>query len=299
MVVSISRMKNISIFECMRFIVKILDFLVASNIYVSLGAYTLTWLSLQVYDTENTELTLFIFFSTLFAYNFIRLVRVHPMLLEGESNRHKSIFRLRILLWVICILSGLISFYFFIDIYQSILSLLIVMAVISMAYALPVFKKDGELLRLRDVPGVKIFLIAIVWSIVTEGFPALVSGISIELLPVLERFLFIFALTIPFDIRDLRFDDHELLTIPQYFGVRKARWIGVGALLFAELILAYRFFFMDDFNLWGAIAIYLTYEFSAFLIYKSHPQLQERYVTIGVEGMSILIGLLFYLSQIL
>ena len=292
-------MKNISIFECMRFIVKILDFLVASNIYVSVGAYTLTWLSLQIYNTENTELTLFVFFSTLFAYNFIRLVRVHPMLLEGESNRHQSIFRLRILLWVICVLSGFISFYFFIEIYQSILPLLIVMAVISLAYALPVYKKGDQLLRLRDVPGIKIFLIAIVWSIVTEGFPALVSGNSILLLPILERFLFIFALTIPFDIRDLRFDNQDLSTIPQYFGVRKARWIGIGALLFAELIVVYRFFFLADFTLWGAIAIYLTYELSAFLIYKSHPHLQERFVTMGVEGMSILIGVLFYLSQIL
>ena len=97
----------------------------------------------------------------------------------------------------------------------------------------------------------------------------------------------------------MRFDDHNLSTIPQYFGVRKARWIGVVALLFAELILAYRFFFMGHFNLLGIIAIYLTYELSVLLIYNSHPQLQERFVTMGVEGMSILIGLLFYLSQIL
>lgn len=283
----------------MRFMVKILDFLVASNIYVSLGAFSLTWLSMQFYKTENTDLSLFVFFSTLFAYNFMRLVRVHPMLLEGESNRHKSIFKLRILLWVICILSGLTSFYFLTVIYQPILPLLIAMAAISLAYALPVYKKGDEWLRLRDIPGVKIFLIAIVWSLVTEGFPALMSGNTIKALPLIERFLFIFAITIPFDIRDMRFDDHNLSTIPQYFGVRKARWIGVVALLFAELILAYRFFFMDHFNLLGIIAIYLTYELSVLLIYKSHPQLQERFVTMGVEGMSILIGLLFYLSQIL
>jgi hypothetical protein len=282
----------------MRFRLKILDFLVASNIYVSLGAYSLTWLSMQFYQTENTELSLFVFFSTLFAYNFMRLVRVHPMLLEGESSRHNSIFKLRILLWVICILSGLISFYFFIDIYQPILSLLVAMAAISLAYALPVYKKGGEWLRLRDVPGVKIFLIAIVWSLVTEGFPALMSGDTIKVLPLIERFLFIFAITIPFDIRDLRFDDQDLSTIPQYFGVKNARRIGIVALLFAELILAYRFFFMGDFNLLGIIAIYLTYELSAFLIYKSHPNQTERFVTLGVEGMSILIGLLFYLSQI-
>jgi hypothetical protein len=299
MVVSITRMKNISIFECMRFIVKILDFLVASNIYVSLGVYALTWLSLQIYNSENTALTLFVFFSTLFAYNFMRLVRVHPMLLEGESTRHQSIYKLRVILWAICLFSGLISCYFFIEIYQSIFRLLIALTVVSLAYALPIYKKGDKWLRLRDVPGVKIFLIAIVWSLVTEGFPALLSEGSLSVLPLVERFLFVFAITIPFDIRDLRFDDYDLATIPQYFGVRKARWLGVGALLVAELILAYRFFFRNEFNLLGALAIYLTYEFSAFLVYKSHPQLKERFVTLGVEGMSILMGLLFYLSQIL
>ena len=292
-------MKKIYNFECMRFVVKILDFFVVSNVYVSFGAYSLTWLSMRFYQVETINLSLYVFFSTLFAYNFTRLVRVHPMLLEGHSSRHKSIFKLRRLLWVICVLSGLTSFYFFREIYAPILSLLVVMVLISLAYALPVYNKGGEWIRLRDIPGVKIFLISIVWSIVTEGFPALISGNSIQLLPVLERFLFIFALTIPFDIRDLRFDNHELLTIPQYFGIRTARTIGVVALLLAELILAYRFFFRDDFNLWGATAIYLTYELSAYLIYKSHPHLQERFVTMGVEGMSILIGLLFYLSQIL
>lgn len=283
----------------MRFLLKILDFLVATNVYVSFGVFSLTWLSLEIRQIENNELTWFVFFSTLFAYNFMRLVRVHPMLLEGESVRHQSIYRLRVFLWFLCIASGLTAFYFFMPIYESVLFLLIGMAIISMAYGLPVYKKSTGWIRLRDVPGVKIFLISVTWAFVTEGLPVLVSGQKLQFLPLLERCLFVFAITIPFDIRDLRFDDVHLGTIPQYFGVRKARWIGIGALFLAEFILAYRFFFEGDFNLWAAIAIYLTYEFSALLIYRSHPQLQERFVTLGVEGMSILMGVLFFLSQMI
>lgn len=81
------------------------------------------------------------------------------------------------------------------------------------------------------------------------------------------------GITSSYDIRDLRFDDTNLATIPQYFGVRRARWIGIGALLLAEFILAYRFFFEGDFNLWAAIVIYLSYEFLALLSYESHLQL--------------------------
>ena len=120
---------------------------------------------------------------------------------------------------------------------------------------------------------------------------------TLNYLALFERFLFIFAITIPFDIRDLRFDKFNLATLPQYFGVRKARWIGIGALLIAECILVYRFFFQCNLNLWGAITIYLTYELSAFLIYKSHPNLKERYTTIGVEGLPIFMGLIFFFSQ--
>ena len=290
-------MKNISIFEFMRFVVKILDFLVASNVYVSLGASTLTWLSLEFRHIENSELTWFVFFSTLFAYNFMRLAHLQPMLLVGESVRHQNIYKLRSFLWFFCIASGLMAFYFFIAIYKAILFPLIVLAIVSMAYGLPIYKNPKGWMRLRDVPGLKIFLIAISWALVTEGLPVLINGQKLEFLPLLERFLFIFAITIPFDIRDLRFDESNLATIPQYFGVRKARWIGIGALLLAELILAYRFFFEGDFNLWGAIVIYLTYELSAFLVYKSHPKLKERFVNLGVEGMSILMGVLFFLSQ--
>lgn len=292
-------MKNISIFECMRFVLKILDFLVVSNVYVAMGVYSLTWLSMHTYQLDGLSLAFFVFFSTMFAYNFMRLMRVHPMLLEGDSKRHQNIYKLRFTLWCLCVISGFFSVFFLVAIYKPILVVLLFMASISIAYALPVYKKSGVWLRLRDLPGVKIFLIAIVWSLVTEGFPALLAGGKLNVLPLLERFLFVFAITIPFDIRDLRFDDKGLATIPLVFGVRKARWIGIIALFFAELILAYRCFFLDNFDTLGAISIYLVYELSAYLIYRSHPQLQERFFTLGVEGMSILMGLLFFLTQIL
>ena len=72
--------------------------------------------------------------------------------------------------------------------------------------------------------------------------------------------------------------------------------IKVGILL-SELILFYRLFFNNDLNLIGAIAIYITYEFSFLLIYRCNLYSKERYYTVGVEGMSILMGVLFFFSQ--
>ena len=40
------------------------------------------------------------------------------------------------------------------------------------------------------------------------------------------------------------------------------------------------------------LAVYITYEIST-LVHKSHPKQKERFVTVGVEGMSILMGLMY------
>lgn len=280
----------------MQFIVKILDFLVASNVYVSLGVVSLTLLSLDIRQIEHPNLLLFVFFATLFVYNFIRLVNVNSII-SSETSRHQIIYRYRRFFLFVCVISALIGFYFFVTISQSIFLPILGLGFVSVIYGLPIYTNGSHLFRLRDVPGLKIFLIAFVWSYVTEGLPALINGESIYSLALIERFLFIFAITIPFDIRDVNYDASDLATIPQYFGINTAKWMALLAIFSSELILFYRFFFNNDLNLIGAIAIYMTYEFSFLLIYRCHLYSKERYFTVGVEGMSILMGVLFFFSQ--
>ena len=281
----------------MQFIVKILDFLVASNVYVSLGVVSLTLLSLDIRHKEHPNLLCFVFFATLFTYNFIRLVNVHFIISTSNSLRHQIIYRYRRFFWFVCAISALICFYFFVPISQFIFLPIIGLGFVSIIYGLPIYKNRFHLFRLRDVPGLKIFLIAFVWSYVTEGLPALINGEPIYYLALLERFLFIFAITIPFDIRDVNYDSSHLTTIPQYFGVNIAKLVALFAILSSELILFYRFFFNNDFNLIGVIVLYITYEFSFILIYKCHMDSNERYFTFCVESMSILMGVLFFFSQ--
>ncbi len=282
----------------MKFVFKALDLLVSSNIYVSFGVLVLTWVSLDIRQLRCDDLLGFVFFSTLFIYNFIRLVRVHPMVMEGDSNRHKIIFRYRELLWALSIVSGFIACYFFTSLYRSIWVYLLPMSIVSVTYVLPVYKTSfGHWVRLRDVPCLKIFLIAMTWAFVTEGLPSILSIDKVDSLALLERFLFVFAITIPFDIRDLHFDKMSLRTLPQLFGPVGARRIGISALLVAELILAYRCFFENSIDFWSGIVVYFTYEVSAFLVYKSHPNSKERYVTLGVEGMCIFMGVMYLLQK--
>ena len=281
----------------MRFIVKILDFLIASNVYVAFGVVSLTLLSLDIREIEHTNLLWFVFFATLFVYNLIRLVNVNSIFYSSESLRHEIINRFRTFFWIVCIVSCLLCFYFFVTISEYIFLPIIGLGFVSIIYGLPIYKSGFHLFRLRDIPGFKIFLIAFVWAYVTEGLPALINGEPLYFLALFERFLFIFAITIPFDIRDVNYDASHLATIPQYFGINTAKWMALLAILSSELILFYRFFFNNDLNLIGALAIYIAYEFSFLLIYRCNLYSKEMYFTFGVEGMSILMGALFFFSQ--
>jgi 4-hydroxybenzoate polyprenyltransferase len=103
-------------------------------------------------------------------------------------------------------------------------------ALLSLFYALPMF---GSGKGLRDLPYLKVFLIAFSWGYLTVPVTAVELGVRMD--PsgwslFIERTLFVFAITVPFDIRDLPYDDPEERTFPQVLGVKGAKGLAVGAL---------------------------------------------------------------------
>ena len=90
----------------------------------------------------------------------------------------------------------------------------------------------------RDVPLLKIFIIAFSWTYLTIIIPVIVHNISFDsnlILNIIVRFLFVLAITIPFDIRDLKFD--KVITLPKYLGVKKSKILAYIILLICELII--------------------------------------------------------------
>ena len=89
-------------------------------------------------------------------------------------------------------------------------------------------------ISLRDIPLLKIFIIAFYWTYLTIIIPVLVYNISFDsnlILNIIVRFLFVLAITIPFDIRDYSVDDSSKKTIPQLIGLQKATILAVLILL--------------------------------------------------------------------
>ncbi len=108
---------------------------------------------------------------------------------------------------------------------------LLPLGLISLFYALPLF---GAGKGLRDLPYLKVFLIALSWAYLTVGVPAPECGFWMEAsewLLFTERTLFVLAITIPFDIRDLPYDDPSKRTFPQVIGVRSAKVLSIFLLI--------------------------------------------------------------------
>lgn len=105
------------------------------------------------------------------------------------------------------------------------------LAALAVLYSVPIVPQNGRLRPLRDVPLAKGVLIAAVWTGVTVALPARLGApaVGAAALGVLlaRRFLFVLALTLVFDLRDIDKDAAAgTRTIPLVLGARRTRWLG-------------------------------------------------------------------------
>ena len=90
--------------------------------------------------------------------------------------------------------------------------------------------------NLREVSYLKIFIVAGVWSGVTAVIPLLSGdyGVNQDLILIfMQRTLFVLALILPFEIRDMQLDFKDISTLPQKIGVQQTKKFGFVLLLFA------------------------------------------------------------------
>ncbi len=124
----------------------------------------------------------------------------------------------------------------------------------------------------------------------TAWLPALSADIDffdkdLQLI-ALKRALFIFAVTLPFDIRDYFSDmKTEVATLPQILGVKNARLLALLCIV-AFGFIAYLQFYPNYLQAFWALEI--TMLVSAALIYYSSPQRHEYFFAAALDGTLIL-----------
>jgi len=203
--------------------------LIQSNIYISLGAVALTVAAqIQLGMRPQWHPYLFIiFFATLFEYNLHRLITVltNKEALKSEKHRwvNENLKAFYLLVFISVAGFGAVTFLAS----KAVLITFAPIALVTLFYSVPVSRNKRHLFRLREIPYLKIIVIAAVWAASTILLPVVQSAEIFDKthvsLMLTERFFFILAITIPFDIRDMEADQQqELKTIPMLLGVKNS-----------------------------------------------------------------------------
>lgn len=203
-----------------------------TNLYIALGAVAFAYANASLLGVANDlpwSLWATIFFSTFLVYQLSRW-SFHRR--DFDSPRVDSIYRWLdnnsgFTIWSMAVSAVALAFcvqYVSTDA----LLLLAVMGGISVAYPLE-WKWRGKRLRIRDIPFIKIFLIALVWSGMAVMLPA-VESVGWKYVQVGDlylfglQFIYILMITLPFDINDWRVDKLTgVRTIPGVFGIRATK----------------------------------------------------------------------------
>lgn len=272
-----------------RLFVNLFEFYLNSSIHVSLAVVCLVLITFRRFSIPvDFDLLAFIFFATISSYNFVKyagIAKLHHLSL-AKNLRYIQIFSF--LAFV-----GLVYYIFLQPI--SILIISGILGGITLLYILPVFNGNRNL---RALPGIKIYVIAIVWAGVTIILPVMGENNFIlrdVIIEFLQRFLFAFVLLLPFEIRDLKFDMAQLYTIPQKLGVSKTKVLGfilLGGFFLLE-------FFKVDTNFGYILSLTAITVILIFFIRNTKIRQGKYYSSFWVEGIPILWwGLLEFMLKV-
>lgn len=271
---------------------------VYSNTWIATGAALLTAQTCWVLNcTVDFWLVAFVFFSTVATYNFQRILRFDKWWLRAKSARLDWLIHSRKFIWSLTItaLFGA-AMCAWISLNQHQMILLVPFGGISVLYAWRIIPSKSGLLALRDIPGTKVFWIAASWSVVTVCLPLLGSNVpeTYVWIPVLaERFFFILAITIPFDVRDLPFDSPDQKTLPQLLGIKRANIAALTAAVIFMLAAWYSFHLENySTSTFAAIGCSGVVTFAILLFsFKKRP---EPFYSVVLDGLTILQPLLVW-----
>lgn len=248
----------------MRNLKALLDFYIQSSIHVALAIYSLvrvTQLSLQLPLDES--LSTMIFFGTIVGYNFLKYFEAFQ---KGRFNLTNNRY-----LFGLTFLSLIATIYCFLQLNQSSQIYFIKIALLVALY--PFLRKFGFW---------KLFLVSFCVTAITVYAPIIGLGSFTvdQKFTLIQRFLIVISLVIPFEILDSETDDKTLKTLPQRFGIFNTKLFGI-VLLVPFVFLE---FFKDTFEISTIVVTVITGLFIGYTNFK-----KDKYFTsFWMESVPIL-----------
>ena len=276
-------------------IYKGLDFLLYSNIFISICAAAITAETYLLIRSEINWLYIsFVFFSTLVLYDFSNLFLGKVAFSVNQSLRHKWIIANKNALMILSMISIIMIAIVASSFKLKFILLFIPIVVLAFSYFFPQT-------RLRSITGVKDTIVAFVWTMTTSGYPLLLASMSTVKsgdlftkengLFIIERFLFILPIGAIFNVRDIETDRNSgVRTIPVVYGVRAT----VITCLILLLLFSILVFFNSRFSL-ETIALIASAIVTGILTIKSSPDKNDYFYFLWIDGMVLLqVGFVFF-----
>lgn len=204
----------------MRWIQRGFDFYINASIHVALAVVSLVLITADQWNLQLPwELLIFVFFGSVSGYNFVKYAKIAGMYHRSLTRSLRAIQIFSFLALIPVIYTGLL-------LPRAVIWGTLFFGLFTLFYAVPL----PGMHNLRSLAAIKIFIVAWVWAGVTVYLPWVMEPTEMTVpwvVTFLSRFAFVFALTLPFEIRDLRFDDRALKTIPQMVGSTRTKWLGI------------------------------------------------------------------------
>ncbi len=254
------------------------DFYIDASIHVALAVLSLYLMTLQVLGLpHNLFLAGFIMLSTIVCYNFIKYGVKAEKYLIVDNRYHKIIQAFSFVCFAVMA-------YFAVQLSLDVLIVIFVLTMFSVMYALPV-RPNGN--NLRSLGVLKILIVALVWTGFTVILPIIDAHVSYSWdvwILLIQRFLLVLVLTLPFEVRDMTFDYPEMNTIPQRLGLKATKRLGYFlAVLFFVLT-----FLKDDIQGIELIGRSFVTSILLLVIYTTREKQSRYFSSFWVEGIPIL-----------
>ena len=271
----------------MKLFKNILDFSIDASVWVAISVAAFVGVTcLNIEISLDVNLMSFVFFGTIFGYNFIKYFEKKKIVaLEFDAKKLAEQFATLSIkqktTLLLSVLSVLICSVLFIEFAIETKLALIFSLILTLFYAV-----SFGYTTLRNIKGIKIYIVALVWVLVTVLLPIMESKLMFTsdiLILMFRRFIFIVVLILPFDIRDVSVDDKALGTLPQRFGIKVAKLYG--------LVLLMLFFFLEFFKdeLLAVNIIVMPFIFLTTLLFLflAKENQSKYYSSFFVEGIPV------------
>jgi len=244
------------------------------------------------YKIEHT-LLLHVFFATMFIYTAHRLLGSTKMTSSTENRYTHALHHRSHAYYLICFSLPVAAITFFF-LTRPIQIALIISGIISLGYIMPLlFKK-----RLRDIGVSKIILISMVWAVIPILSILEEGALTLILLLFAEHFFFIFALTLPFDVRDQELDSRSKVSnLANTLGLKNLRILLILCIILSSVCVLL-LLSQSHYNLFLGMSFLVLLAVQLLATIRLSPTRGEMYYLFNLDGFILLKGLIYAIAHV-